>query len=99
MIEPVDNVTQGYQSVISRGSLSGKEPLVLKHLEQVFDACTNQLFLADSLQLAHLLSSYEDVFARSEFELGHFSGFEQTIDTGQTSPDIKYVAYSILFYR
>ena len=36
--------------------------------------------------MAHLLTSFEDVFARSEFDLGHFSGIEHTIDTGHARP-------------
>ena len=60
--------------------------MVPEHLEQVFKASTKQLSISESLQLAHLLTSFEDVFARSEFDLGHFSGIGHTIDTGHARP-------------
>ena len=41
--------------------------------------------MEESTQLAELLNEFQDVFAKPEFDLGHFSEIEHSIDTGQVS--------------
>ncbi|MCW4335780.1 MAG: RNase H-like domain-containing protein [Candidatus Thiodiazotropha endolucinida] len=57
-----------------------------EHLEQVFTASKEHLTEQESAQLADLLNEYQDVFAKTEYDLGHFSGIEHAIDTGQARP-------------
>ena len=71
---------------MNKNASEEQKRLLPEHLEQVFKASTNQLSLVESLQLAHLLTHFEDVFARSEFDLGYFSEVQHTIDTGQARP-------------
>ena len=37
-------------------------------------------------QLERLLMEYEDVFAKSDFDLGHFTTVSHSVDTGQEAP-------------
>ena len=40
--------------------------------------------MEEGTQLAKLLNEFQDVFAKTEFDLGHFSEIEHSIDTGQS---------------
>ena len=42
--------------------------------------------MEEGTQLAELLNEFQDVFAKTEFDLGHFSETEHSIDTGQSRP-------------
>ena len=56
------------------------------HLHQMFDSSTKQLDEDQKGKLAKLLTSYQDVFASSEFDLGNFNEIEHSIDTGTARP-------------
>ena len=56
------------------------------HLHQMFDSSTKQLDEDQQGKLAKLLTSYQDVFASSEFDLGNFNEIEHSIDTGTARP-------------
>jgi len=56
------------------------------HLHQMFDSSTKQLDEDQQGKLAKLLTSYQDVFACSEFDLGNFNEIEPSIDTGTARP-------------
>ena len=58
-------------------------PLCLKEMFE--KSCVN---LSDSerLQFRELLNEYQDVFAKSEFDLGNFTEIEHSIDTGDAPP-------------
>ena len=38
------------------------------------------------LQLIRLLNEFQDVFAKSEFDLGQFTHIQHSIDTGEAKP-------------
>ena len=42
--------------------------------------------MEEGTQLAELLNEFQDVFAETEFDVGHFSEIEHSIDTGQSRP-------------
>ena len=62
------------------------EGLVPEHLSQVFAESCKQLDDQQQDELAKLLVENQDVFAKSEFDLGDFSAIEHTIDTGDAKP-------------
>ncbi len=56
------------------------------HLKKLFDASRENLSEPEQRRLADVLISFEDVFAKDEFDLGTFSELEHNIDTGNAKP-------------
>ena len=52
----------------------------------MFTCSSEQLDPVEQDQLADLLIEYEDVFAKSEFDLGNFTEIEHTIETADAKP-------------
>ena len=50
-------------------------------------------------KLEQLLSSYQDVFAKSDFDLGDFTAVSHSIDTGQAAPIKQGVRRTPLHFR
>ena len=57
-----------------------------EHLKDLFQRSVEYLEAEEQVQLADLLIQYEDVFAKSEFDLGNFSDIVHTIDTCSAKP-------------
>ena len=63
------------------------DPLELPgHLQDLYSRATENIGADDAGKLAEVLSSYEDVFARDEMDLGHFSAVKHSICTGGARP-------------
>ena len=61
-------------------------PSIPTHLESLYlDGCA-LLDPEEKMQLAHLLSEYQDVFSKGEFDLGNCTKINHHIDTGQAKP-------------
>ena len=59
---------------------------VPEHLSETYKASTEHLSASEQSRLAALLNEHEDVFAKSEFDLGTFTDIEHGIDTGDARP-------------
>ena len=59
---------------------------VPEHLAETVERSINHLNSPEQEQLVNLLAEYSDVFAATEFDLGHFGDIEHTIDTGEGRP-------------
>ena len=57
-----------------------------EHPKYLYGRSIEHLDPQEQGQLADLLIEYEDVFARSEFDLGNFTKIEHSIDTGTAKP-------------
>ena len=56
------------------------------HLTNLFDKSKGELNEQEQTQLSELLCEFEDVFAKSEFDLGKFNIIQHGIDTGTNRP-------------
>ena len=52
----------------------------------MFESSKEHLTPDQSAQLARVLCELEDVFAKDEFDLGHFTAIEHGIDTADAKP-------------
>ncbi len=52
----------------------------------MFDKSKQGLDPSEQVELANLLSEFEDVFAKNEFDLGSFTSVEHGIDTENARP-------------
>jgi hypothetical protein len=66
------------------GQENGKQEIP-EHLTNLFDKSKGGLNEQEQTQLSELLCEFEDVFAKSEFDLGKFNTIQHGIDTG-TNP-------------
>jgi hypothetical protein len=57
-----------------------------EHLTNLFDKSKGELNGQEQTQLSELLCEFEDVFAKSEFDLGKFNTIQHGIDTGTNRP-------------
>ena len=57
-----------------------------EHLTNLFDKSKGELNGQEQTQLSELLYEFEDVFAKSEFDLGKFNTIQHGIDTGANRP-------------
>ncbi|MCP3871386.1 MAG: hypothetical protein GY703_25440, partial [Gammaproteobacteria bacterium] len=57
-----------------------------EHLQKLYLDSSWKLEPDDQEKLKNLLIEFQDIFAKSEYDLGHFSAFEHTIDTGEATP-------------
>jgi hypothetical protein len=57
-----------------------------EHLTNLFDKSKGELNGQEQTQLSELLCEFEDVFAKSEFDLGKFNTIQHGIDTGANRP-------------
>jgi hypothetical protein len=55
-------------------------------LINLFDKSKGELNEQEQTQLRELLCEFEDVFAKSEFDLGKFNTIQHGIDTGANRP-------------
>jgi hypothetical protein len=55
-------------------------------LTNLFDKSKGELNEQEQTQLSELLCEFEDVFAKSEFDLGKFNTIQHGIDTGTNRP-------------
>jgi hypothetical protein len=67
-------------------SLETPTEVVPDHQLKLYQVSTEHLNQEQSKNLAKLPSDYEDVFAKSDFDLGSFTAIEHTIDTGDAKP-------------
>ena len=59
---------------------------VPEHLSETYKASTEHLSASEQSRLAALLNEHEDVFAKSEFDIGTFTDIEHGIDSGDATP-------------
>jgi hypothetical protein len=67
------------------GQKNGKREIP-EHLINPFDKSKGELNGQEQTQLSELLCEFEDVFAKSEFNLGKFNTIQHGIDTGTNRP-------------
>ena len=67
------------------GQENGKREIP-EHLTNLFDKSKGELNGQEQTQLSELLCEFEDVFAKSEFDLGKFITIQHGIDTGTNRP-------------
>jgi hypothetical protein len=67
-----------------RGNLGTRE--VPAHLQDLLERSSRELSREQRGQLADLLTEFQYVFARSEFDFGDFTALEHRIDTGDAAP-------------
>ena len=67
------------------GPENGKREIP-EHLTNLFDKSKGELNEQEQTQLSELLCEFEDVFAKSEFDLGKFNTIQHGIDTGTNRP-------------
>ena len=63
-----------------------KANVIPAHLKDTIEISQKHLTKTESERLTKLLVSYADVFAKDEFDLGHFNAIEHDIDTGDAKP-------------
>ena len=63
-----------------------KDQYLPEHLRQMYEESKEHLSGEQQLQLIRLLNEFQDVFAKSEFDLGHFTHIHNSIDTGDAKP-------------
>ena len=88
----VADFTQGHQ--ILQQDMAAKEGLkcpsasreIPDHLKDLFQRSIQHLNSEEQDQVADLLMEFEDVFAKSEYDLGDFSDIVHNIDTGSSKP-------------
>ena len=56
------------------------------HLQDLLERSAKELAPSEREKLAELLTEFQDVFARSEFDFGNFTALEHEIDTGDAHP-------------
>jgi predicted aspartyl protease len=95
---PVDEimpVTEEIEQELTNSSSQGLNPSVNhvtsidkvpNHLQKTFEESGKDLSQEQKEKLASLLITYEDVFAKSEFDLGTFTEIEHSIETGSARP-------------
>jgi hypothetical protein len=59
---------------------------VSEHLQDLLERSAKELDPSEREKLAELLTEFQDVFARSEFDFGGFTALEHEIDTGDAHP-------------
>jgi hypothetical protein len=67
------------------GQENGKREIP-EHLTNIFEKSKGELNGQEQTQLSELLWEFEDVFAKSEFDLGKFNTIQHGIDTGTNRP-------------
>ena len=63
-----------------------KEKLLPQHLQEMFTRSCEDLSKGEEETLCSLLQEFQDVFASSDLDLGHFTALEHGIDTGNHPP-------------
>lgn len=66
--------------------INGIQQRLPEHLIDLWQRSSQGLTSSESEQLAELLYEYQDVFARDEFDLGHFTALTHKIETGNALP-------------
>ena len=56
------------------------------HLNTTFEESSKELSVEHREKFANILISYEDVFAKSEFDLGTFTDIEHSKEKGEARP-------------
>ena len=70
----------------NRGGQDNGKREIPEHLTNLFDKSKGELNGQEQIQLSELLYEFEDVFAKSEFDLGKFNTIQHGIDTGTNRP-------------
>ena len=68
--------------VAEKGGPENGKREIPEHLTNLFDKSKGELNEQEQTQLSELLCEFEDVFAKSEFDLGKFNTIQHGIDTG-----------------
>ena len=84
--EDISQPNPTVQGVTKTQSQPSSGNIIPEHLKDMMEASSEHLSPVQQKQLGDLLSTYEDVFAKSEFDLGTFTGVEHSIDTGTAKP-------------
>ena len=72
--------------VAEKGGPENGKREIPEHLTNLFDKSKGELNEQEQTQLSELLCEFEDVFAKSEFDLGKFNTIQHGIDTGTNRP-------------
>ena len=75
----VENVKVG-------GADEGQKTDVPRHLQDLFDWSAKLLQSNEKCELAKLLTEFEDVFAKNDYDLAEFTAIEHAIPTGDAKP-------------
>jgi hypothetical protein len=71
---------------------------VPEHLQDLLERSAKELDPSEREKLAELLTEFQDVFARSEFDFGNFTALEHEIDTGDAHPIRERMRRTPLFF-
>jgi hypothetical protein len=71
---------------------------VPEHLQDLLERSAKELNPSEREKLAELLTEFQDVFARSEFDFGNFTALEHEIDTGDAHPIKERMRRTPLFF-
>jgi len=82
----VENIGVQKVGVAGQGGPENGKREIPEHLINLFDKSKGKLNEQEQTQLSELLCEFEDVFAKSEFDLGKFNTIQHGIDTGTNRP-------------
>ena len=85
-VPPEFSETLNIQQVHECYESSKAEVTLPDHMCDLYDRSRTNLNVDQQAQLKALLTEFQDVFARDEFDLGDFSAVEHAIDTGTAKP-------------
>ena len=72
--------------VAEQGGLENGKREIPEHLINLFDKSKGELNEQEQTQLSEILCEFEDVFAKSEIDLGKFNTIQHGIDAGTNRP-------------
>ena len=84
-VTPIPNEFLGSVASVSQ-NVESKEAQIPEHLKDMYDKSIKNLDQDESSQFAKLLLQFQDVFAKTDFDLGNFTEIEHKIDTGDAKP-------------
>jgi len=93
MVDPAEDCTSSWST-----STDGPE---FQHIKSVIDSLPGELTVVERREAIELLQTYQDVFSKSKYNLGHTTLTEHRIDTGDGTPRITldYRALNSVTYK
>ena len=85
MLSPVIQAPK-VENVKVGGADECQETYVPRHLQGLFDRSAEFLQSNEKCKLAKLLTEFEDVFAKTDYDLGEFTAIEHAFPAGDAKP-------------
>jgi len=83
---PTLNIRKIEGVVVSKTCEKELEESLPQHIQDLFVKSKKNLTWEQSQKLAELLLYFQDIFAKDELDIGHFTKIKHRIDTGHTTP-------------